>query len=128
MKILALAFASLAFAAPAKTVQVAIVHAVHGCHIWHTTRDVGPTLAVKLPRGGRLQLRVNCPMDFRIVQVKGRPVALGDPTFYTGTTRTIAFPRPGVYVFSGTNLESSAERGLPTLGPDNVLRLTVTVT
>jgi hypothetical protein len=128
MKLLALAFASIAFAAPSKTVQLAVVHAVRGCHTWHTTRDVGPALAVKLPRGGMLQIRVSCPMDFRMVQVRGRAVTFGDSTFHTGTMRTIVFPKRGVYVFTGTNLESSADLGLQTLGADNVLRLTVTVT
>ena len=128
MKLLALAVASIAFAAPSKTVQLSVVHTLRGCHIWHTTRDVGPALAVKLPPGGRLHIRISCPMDFRMVQIRGRAVAFGGSTFFTGTSRTIVFPKAGVYVFTGTNLQSSADRGLQTLGPDNVLRLTVTVT
>ena len=128
MKVLALVVASIAFAAPSKTVQLAVVHALHGCHTWHTTRDVAPALALKIPHGGRIQIRISCPMDFRMVQIRGRAVAFGGSTFFTGTSRTIVFPKAGVYVFTGTNLQSSADRGLQTLGPDNVLRLTVTVT
>lgn len=128
MKLLALAVATFAIAAPAKTVQLSIVHAVRGCHIWQATRGSGPTMVVKLARGGRIQVRVSCPMDFRLVKLRGPAVAIGDPTFHTGTSRTLRFPRRGTYVFSATNLQSSEQMGLQTLGPDNVLKLTVVVT
>jgi hypothetical protein len=127
MKLLALAVVTFAVAAPSKTVQLAIVHTVRGCHIWQTTRNVGPAGVVTLSRGGRIQLRVNCPMDFRLVQVRGPAVVLGDRTLHAGTTRTIVFRRRGTYVFSATNLQSSEQVGLQTLGPDNALRLTVRV-
>jgi hypothetical protein len=128
VKLLALFAVTFAVATPAKTIQLAIVHTVRGCHIWQTaTHSLGPTDVVKLARGGHIKLRVNCPMDFRLVQVRGPHVALGDPTFHTGTTRTIAFPKRGTYVFSATNLQSSEQMGLQTLGPDSTLRLTVSV-
>jgi hypothetical protein len=66
-------------------------------------------------------------MDFQLVQVKGPRLALGDPTLHTGTQRTIRFAKRGVYVLQATNIQSSAEMGLQTLGADNSLRLTVTV-
>ena len=127
MKLLALAAVTFAVAAPSKTVQLAIVHTVRGCHIWQSTHALGPAGVVQLARGGHIKLRVNCPMDFRLVQVRGPAVRVGDPTFHTGTTRTIAFPKRGTYVFSATNLQSSEQEGLQTLGPDNALRLTVRV-
>ena len=80
-----------------------------------------------LQRGSRIVFRVDCPMDFRLVQVRGPAVALGDHVFHTGTQRTIAFPRRGTYVFTATNLQSSVDMGLSTLGADNTLRLTVRV-
>jgi hypothetical protein len=127
MKLLALVALTFAVAAPSKTVQLAIIHTVHGCHIWQTTRALGPAGVVTLPRGSRIVLRVNCPMDFRFVQVRGPGVATGDRTFHAGTSRTLSFPKRGLYVFSATNLQSSEEMGLQTLGPDNALRLTVRV-
>ena len=66
-------------------------------------------------------------MDFQLVQVKGPRLALGDPTMHTGTQRTIVFAKRGVYVLRAGNLQSSADLGLQTLGPDNSLRLTVIV-
>jgi hypothetical protein len=127
MRVLALVAALFAVAAPSKTVQLAIVHTVQGCHIWQTAHAQGPAIALKLKRGGKITLHVTCPMDFRLVQLKGPALRLGDPTLHTGTQRTVAFPKRGVYVIKATNIQSSADMGLQTLGPDNVLRLTVTV-
>jgi hypothetical protein len=127
MKLLALAFAVASIAAPSKTVQLAIVHVVHGCHVWHTTRDAGPSTRVKLRHGGRITVRDSCPMNFTIVQLKGPALAIGDPTFYTGTQRTFTFEKRGHYVIQATETRSSGDMGLQTLGPDNVLRLTVDV-
>jgi hypothetical protein len=128
MKLLAVAVALFAMAAPVKSVQLAIVHAVRGCHIWQAKGVTGPAVVIKLTHGGRIQLRVSCPMDFRLVKLRGPAVAIGDSTFHTGTMRTLVFPRRGTYVFSATNLESSEQMGLQTLGTDNVLKLTVVVT
>jgi hypothetical protein len=127
MKLLALAAAAIALGAPSKTVRLAIIHTVHGCHAWQSTRSLGAATTVKLPVGGRLVLRVNCPMDFDLSQVSGPRLALGDRTFHTGTTRTIAFPRRGTYVLRAVNLQTSDDLGLETLGADEALRLTVRV-
>jgi hypothetical protein len=108
-------------------VQLAIVHTVSGCHIWQTAHAHGPATALKLKKGDRITLHVTCPMDFQLVQMKGPRLALGDPTLHTGTQRTIVFAKRGVYVLRATNVQSSADMGLQTLGADNALRLTVTV-
>jgi hypothetical protein len=127
MKLLALLATVFAVAAPSKTVQLAIVHTVSGCHIWQTAHAHGSSTALTLHKGDRITLRVSCPMDFRLVQVRGPRLSLGDPTLHTGTQRTITFSRRGVYVLQARNVQSSADMGLQTLGPDNSLRLTITV-
>ncbi len=127
MKLLALVAAVFAVAAPSKTVQLAIVHTVSGCHIWQAAHAHGPATVLKLKKGDKITLRVSCPMDFVLVQVKGPRLVLGDPTLHTGTQRTIVFAKRGVYVLRATNVQSSADMGLQTLGADNALRLTVTV-
>jgi hypothetical protein len=127
MKLLALGATLFAVSTPAKTVQLAIVHTVRGCHIWQTTHGSAPATVLKLKKGDRITVRVNCPMDFRLVQLRGPKLALGDPVLHTGTQRTIAFGARGTYVLQATNVQSSADVGLQTLGADNVLRLTVTV-
>jgi hypothetical protein len=127
MKLLATAVSLLAVAAPSKTIRLAIVHAVSGCHVWQTTRSLGPSGTLTLQAGGKIVLRVNCPMDFTITQVRGPKLALGDPTMHTGTTRTLVFVKRGTYVLRAVNLQTSEQAGLQTLGMDNVLKLTVMV-
>lgn len=108
-------------------IVLTIVHTVNGCHVWQTNRDLGPRATLSLHRGQAVQLHVTCPMNFSLVQVSGPKLALGGPVVYTGTQRTIRFAKKGVYVLRGTNLQSSAQVGLQTLGPDNTLTLTVRV-
>jgi hypothetical protein len=106
---------------------LSIVHVVQGCHVWHTTRDAGATTTVRLHHGGTIVIRDSCPMSFTLAQLTGPPLALGDPTFYTGTQRTFRFAKRGRYVLQATETTSSTQMGLETLGPDNVLRLVVIV-
>ena len=127
MKLLAIAVSLFAVAAPSKTVRLAIIHTVQGCHHWQTTRDLGAAGVLKVTAGTRVVLRVNCPMDFSLTQLRGPKLVLGDPTMHTGTTRTITFAKRGTYVIRAVNIQSSAEMGLQTLGADNVLTLTVKV-
>ena len=116
-------------AAASQTVRMAIVHVVRGCHVWGTvdSQPLGATRTVVLKRGQRLQIRINCPMSFDFSQVAGPKLALGAPRTYAGTARTIVFPRAGVYKLKAVNVESSAQMGMSTLGPDNTLLLTVDV-
>jgi hypothetical protein len=107
---------------------LSIVHVVHGCHVWQVkARDAGPATTVRLQLGGRITIRDSCPMSFTLAQVAGPPLALGDPTFYTGTQRTFRFARRGRYVIRATETMTSEQMGLQTLGPDNVLKLVVVV-
>jgi len=128
---LALASAALvtvpaALASPA--VRLTIVHVLRGCHAWGTadSQPLGPTRTISVQRGTALEIRVSCPMGFAVVQTSGPPLALASP-WQTGTTHTLVFAKKGVYAFRGTNLVSSADAGLQTLGRDHVLVLTVRV-
>jgi hypothetical protein len=119
--------APAAIASP--TVRLTIMHVVQGCHVWGTadSQPLGPSRTLVVRRGTRLQIRVSCPMDFTFTQTAGPPLALGDPVTHTGTVRTIVFGRRGLYRLRAVSVQSSAEMGLQTLGPDNTLRLTVRV-
>jgi hypothetical protein len=127
MKLLALVATLFAVATPSKTVALKIIHAVSGCHVWQTTHTLGASGTLTLQAGDKIVLRVNCPMDFTITQVRGPRLALGDPTLHTGTTRTLVFVKRGTYVLRAVNLQTSEQQGLQTLGTDNVLKLTVKV-
>lgn len=116
---------TLAVASP--TFRMSIVHRVHGCHAWWRNGDRAASTTIKVKRGTRVQIRISCPMDYEFRQVRGPRLALGNPRTATGTVRTIVFRKPGRYVLTARNIQSSEEMGLPTLGPDNLLRLTVVV-
>jgi len=116
-------------AAASPTVRLTIMHFVQGCHVWGTndSRVLGPTRKISLARGSKLVIRDNCPMSFNFSQVAGPKLALGGPRIYHGTARTIVFRKAGLYRLKAVNVESSADMGLETLGPDNTLVLTVRV-
>ena len=110
------------------TVSMSIVHVLRGCHVWMLgSRQLGPSAVVTMKPGTRVKLRISCPMDFELVQVAGPRVAYGGTRFYAGTTRVLTFRKAGVYRFAATNLQTSEEVGLQTLGDDNSLRLTIRV-
>jgi hypothetical protein len=128
VKLIVLGLVATALATPSKTVRLAIVHTVHGCHVWHSgTGDAGAATKLTLHRGDKLELRVTCPMDFTLTQLRGSRLALGDPTLHSGTVRSITFRGRGIFVLRATNIQSSEQMGLQTLGPDNALTLTITV-
>jgi hypothetical protein len=111
------------------TVRMAIVHVAQGCHVWGTnlSEPLGPSRTLAVKRGTHLQIRLNCPMSFDFAQLAGPALALGDPRSYPGTVRTIVFAKKGVYKLQATNVESSAQMGMTTIGADNVLVLTIRV-
>ena len=115
-------------AAVSPAFRLTIVHTVSGCHIWKLgTKSLGASTKIVVAPGAQLKIRPNCPMDFDFVQVSGPRLALGPRRTYAGTVRTIVFRGPGVYKLTVTNVQSSVEKGLETLGPDNALSLTVVV-
>ena len=115
-------------AAASPTVRLAIVHTLHGCHVWATTRQLGASTTLTVKPGTAVAIRVTCPMDYDVAQTAGPPLALGGPRWHTGTTRTIVFRKAGLYRIVARNVQSSADLGLQTLGDDSVLALTVRVT
>jgi hypothetical protein len=126
--LLVVAAVTAAPAAASPTIRLAILHYVRGCHVWQIgEKTLGPSATLKLKPGTRLELRSSCPMDFDLAQVAGPPLALGGARLYAGTSRTLVFAKRGVYRLTAKNVQSSGERGLVTMGPDNGLVLTVRV-
>ena len=115
-------------AAVSPTFRLALVHTVSGCHTWRRdTKTLGPSTKIVVKVETQLKIRANCPMDFDFAQVAGPRLALGARRTYAGTIRTIAFRKPGVYKLAVTNVQSSVERNLQTLAPDNKPLLTIVV-
>jgi hypothetical protein len=114
-------------AAASPTIRLSIVHTLHGCHVWVSSKMLGPSATITIKPGTRLVIRPTCPMDFDLVQVRGPRIGLGDPRIVRGSSRVITFPKRGVYRLAAKNVQTPAEVGLQTLGSDNVLVLTVVV-
>ena len=112
--------------AASPSLRTAIVHTLRGCHVWSIAdRPKGPSAAVTVARGTRMAIRISCPMDFELTQVRGRPLALGAATWQAGTTRYVVLRRAGTYKLRARNLQTSEQAGLQTLGPDNTPTLTI---
>lgn len=126
--LLVLAPSSGATAARVPTIALSIIHVVRGCHDWAIgSKDVGPVTTIKTKAGARITLRVSCVMDFDVTQTAGPKLALRGSRLYAGSSRVLVFRKAGVYRLVARSAQTSEEMGLQTLGPDNVLRLTVRV-
>ena len=112
-----------------RRVRLTIIHVLRGCHVWGTAdgRPLGASHTITVTRGTRLQIRDNCPMAFDVVQIAGPRLALGPSRWQPGTTHTLVFLVRGVFKLRATNVQTSEEMGLATLGPDNRPVLTIRV-
>jgi hypothetical protein len=102
-----------------------IKHFFRSCHVF--VKNEKPAISLRLRKGDRIQLLDHDVMDFDLTQTAGPRVSLGDPRLRRSEMRLIVFRKAGLYRFEGTNVQTSEELGLQTLGPDNRLRITVRV-
>jgi hypothetical protein len=125
----AVAFALPAAGATAPTVAtVTIRHQTRGCHSWSVNGNAyAAKQSVALARGGTLVFTDNDVMAHTLVKVAGPSVRMYTPAMkHMGATSTVAFTHRGTYVFT-TKEGEDFMAGVKTVGPDNVLRLTVRV-
>jgi hypothetical protein len=124
--------ASLAGPAAAHTPQakLTIWHQTHGCHAW--SFNGGPSkasLRIALARGATLKVIDDDVMPHRLVQVSGPKARLISPAMnHMSAAAKIAFGKKGVYTFitkAGEDYKNMSM--MKTIGPDNVLRVTVVV-
>lgn len=107
--------------------QITIIHAQKGCHVWSDAAKQAAAMHLTIDTGQMLKV-TNQDVDMhRMMETRGPTMmSLGGP-MKQGMTRTLTFTKPGTYTF-GT--KSSVMQGMPeveTTGPDNNLKLTVTV-
>jgi plastocyanin len=129
----AAAVASTALAAPA-TVTLTIQHQLRGCHTWAFAG--GPAKAsqkITLAGGSTIVLTNMDVMPHTFVQVSGPKVRIVAPQLHgmpgmkaMHQHASVTFTTKGVYRFT-THAGEDNIKNVKTVGPDNVLRLTVTV-
>jgi hypothetical protein len=137
------AFGLAAHGKPPRSARMLIRHQLRGCHAWSV--DGGPFRAaqrVTIRRGGALAITNDDVMPHRLVQLGGPRVRMhnGDSMpmhmgrgddgpgrmDHMGATTKITFSKAGTYRFKTVAGEDYMS-GFRTIGPDNLLRLTVTV-
>jgi plastocyanin len=116
-------------AAAPKGAAVVIRHQLRGCHSWSFNGGAfNPALAARLARGGTITFVDDDLMPHQLIEKSGPAVRYsGNPLMHKmGASVRVTFPKAGVYVF-GTKAGEDYVKGVKTIGEDNVLRLTVTV-
>ena len=116
-------------AAAPKGATVVIRHQLRGCHSWSFNGGAfNPALAARLARGGTITFVDDDLMPHQLIEKSGPAVRYsGNPLMHKmGASVRVTFPKAGVYVF-GTKAGEDYVKGVKTIGEDNVLRLTVTV-
>ncbi len=122
--------AALAAGASAHGVKtVSIRHQTRGCHAWGLTR--GPakaSLRITAHADELIQVIDNDVMPHRLIQVAGPKVPIQTPNMHTmGARAQFSLAGKGVYRFKTRAGEDYAGMEMHTVGPDNVLRLTIVV-
>jgi hypothetical protein len=128
---LALALAGLlagnAFAHSPKTITIR--HQLRGCHTWSFAGGrYSASLKATIDRDTVLVFVNNDMMAHKLVQLSGPKADLTTPKMtHMGAKAVAIFSKTGVYRFM-TKAGEDYMKGMKTIGKDNVLRLTVTVT
>jgi plastocyanin len=108
--------------------KLTIRHQIRGCHAW--SYDGGAykaSLKVKLAAGTTLTITNNDVMPHKLIQLSGAKLHILSPNMnHMSATAKVTFLKKGTYHFM-TKPGEDYMQGMKTLGPDNVLRLSVTV-
>jgi plastocyanin len=129
--LLAVGVAVVAFAGQAaagSSIGITIHHQKVGCHSWAIGNGAyKPTQTLSVQAGTALSFTNNDLMAHTLLQLGGPKVALvGKLMNKMGAQAKVMLAKPGTYVF-GTKEGADYTKGVVTVGPDNVLRLIVTV-
>jgi hypothetical protein len=119
--------AAVAGGAAAKSPQLWITHFQKGCHVWSNGAEKAATMQLTLRHGTALSI-INQDLDqHQLVQLTGPKVAVGRPMMMNHP-QVIRFAKVGIYRFTTKVSPMAGMPDVKTIGPDNVLRLTVRVT
>ena len=106
--------------------QLTIVHAQTGCHLWSKGTAQMTTMRLTMRPGQMLRI-MNQDLDMhRVMQLSGPAIMLGG-AMKTGQAQSLSFTNRGTYQFDTKSLPMKGMPEAETIGPDNMLRLTVTV-
>lgn len=121
----AMAAMSSAAGAPGTT-HLVIQHVLRGCHVWTDGSHRASSMSVKLDRGSRLEILDQDIDPHQLVELAGPKVAFHGHMMM-GQKQLITFTKPGTYLFKTKVVEMGPMMDVKTIGPDNTLRLRVSV-
>ncbi len=110
------------------TQKLTIQHVQKGCHVWSDGQTTGAMMRLHLKPGQRLSILDQDVDAHQMMELAGpMPLRMGGPMM-TSHGMTLAFMKKGVYRLGTKTVEMSGGRmDVKTTGPDNNLRLLVTV-
>jgi plastocyanin len=126
-------FTSSTSAATAKSpasAKVLIQHQMRGCHAWSVNGGAfSVSRTARLAVGGSVTFTDNDIMPHKVVLTSGPAVKFvhGAAMTKMGASVKVLFPKAGTYRFTTKAGEDYKGITMKTIGEDNVLRLTVTV-
>ena len=106
--------------------KLTIQHVQKGCHVWSDGTRRAASMLLNLSRGARIRI-VDQDIDpHGLVQVAGPKLSFKDHMMM-GQSQTITFAKPGVYRLKNKVVDMGSMVEVKTIGPDNTLRLTISV-
>jgi len=124
----AVAAATASAATPAAH-SIVIRHQMHGCHTWSVDGGAWKaSQAVVVRRGAWISIKNTDVMPHQLLKTSGPALQIParGAMSHMGATVKVTFSQPGTYRFT-TRTGEDYMPGMKTIGEDNVLRLTVTV-
>jgi len=114
-------------AAPSsRTTKLTIQHVLKGCHVWSYDGRQSASMRLSLKPGARLQLLDQDIDPHGLVQLAGPKLGIRTHMMM-GEKQLITFTQPGLYRLRNKVIEMGPKMDVKTIGPDNTLRLTVSV-
>jgi hypothetical protein len=110
------------------TQKLTIQHVQRGCHVWSNGRTMGAMMRLHLKPGQKLSILDNDVDPHQMIELGGpMHMRMGGPMM-TSHGMTLTFMKKGVYRFATKTVEMpGGGMDVKTIGPDNHLRLVVTV-
>ena len=116
--------------ASAQTVRLTIQHVQRGCHVWSNGKTTGAMMRLHLTQGQTLSIMDMDVDAHQMMQFAGPThMQMGGPMMTTHGMK-MTFTTKGSYRFGTRTVEMAGMAGMAdvkTIGPDNKLRLVVTV-
>jgi hypothetical protein len=107
--------------------KLTIQHVLRGCHVWSNGTMTGPTMQLHLQVGQSLSITDMDVDAHQLLELAGPShLQIGGPMMTSGHM-TVSFPMKGVYRLGTKTVPMPGGMDVKTIGPDNKLRLVVTV-